>query len=221
MEKLKIRTLKDLADDVRNIPYIDSDNMDSYINKLANDIENYVPVFVPQYGTDLEIVGRLLNQLDQLSVHVKVIFNGHVLDSFCHNNVDRVFKEVLGVSKKDYDKVVKAKREEIRRENDEFQKRVPEIINDYIERGHKILDEKYHKLWDECVPVRVNDIYHGLECNACLDLIQMLNNGDDFDDVNEVFNNQDHSGLSHAMVCSMLVQLCDRGSDFIKHVGDK
>ena len=36
-------------------------------------------------------------------------------------------------------------------------------IAKYISDGHKILDEKYWNDWDKCVPIRVNDIYGGME----------------------------------------------------------
>lgn len=214
MEKYK--TLKELADGVRNIPYIDSDNMHKYLEKLASDIENFAPVIELPCGTDLEDASTFLYQLHWLSIHAVINFNGHMLDSYLHDTPDLVYKEVIGMSKDEFDRKRKADLEKIKNEEKEFQEMKPNIIQGYINQGHEILNKKYWDDWDKIVPIRVNDLYHGFECKSCLELIKMLNDKKDFDEVNKVFDNQNHSGMSHGLVANMLVHFCDRGKEFVE-----
>lgn len=50
-------------------------------------------------------------------------------------------------------------------------------IIEWIEKGNKILDKKYHPLWAKIVPIRLKDLYRGFEPGACLDIVEQLNNG--------------------------------------------
>lgn len=45
----------------------------------------------------------------------------------------------------------------------------------YVEKGHELLDKKYWKDWDEIVPIRLNDLYHGMELKCCLEIVSALN----------------------------------------------
>ena len=88
----------------------------------------------------------------------------------------------------------------------------------YIDKGHKILDSKYWKAWDECVPIRLNDLYRGMELNQCLILVERINKNISFSEVKEILDNQGHSGMSHSLMCSMIAFFCDKGKDFIEYI---
>lgn len=90
----------------------------------------------------------------------------------------------------------------------------PELIKKYIEQGHKILDKEYWKLWYECVPIRVSDLYEGFECECTLELVKMLNNQASLEDVHKKFFEQNHSGMSYSLVQAMVTQFCKRGKEF-------
>lgn len=87
-------------------------------------------------------------------------------------------------------------------------------VKHWIEEGHKIIDEKYWKDWDEIVPIRLNDLYHGMELGCCLEIVKVLNDGRDIFDALELMESQNHSGLSWALVRAMVKHFCDRGSVF-------
>lgn len=65
-----------------------------------------------------------------------------------------------------------------RKEREEFERNIPKIVADYIEKGHRVLKSKYHKRWDKIVPARVSDLYRGSELQAALDIIELLDSGD-------------------------------------------
>ncbi len=84
--------------------------------------------------------------------------------------------------------------------------------------GHEILDEKYWAEWDEIVPIRVDDLYHGMELGACLEIIEPLNKGCTFEEVEKIIDNQGHSGWSYGLVLAMVAAFCDRGKEFRGYV---
>jgi hypothetical protein len=81
-----------------------------------------------------------------------------------------------------------------------------------------ILDEKYRELWAECVPIRLSDLYNGMELGCCLDIVIELNNGCDINVAKKIITEQGHSGMSFGLVCSMVRSFCDRGLEFVNYV---
>ena len=95
---------------------------------------------------------------------------------------------------------------------------IPHLTTEWIEKGRAILDKKYHKLWEECVPIRLDDLYFGEELGACLDIVEPLNKGCTLEKANAIIKSQGHSGMSFALACSMVRSFCKRGDDFVKYV---
>jgi hypothetical protein len=92
------------------------------------------------------------------------------------------------------------------------------LTKDWIEKGSKILDKKYIERWKKCVPIRLDDLYEGMELRACLEIIEQLNKGCSVEAAKEIIDKQGHSGMSYGLVCSMVNSFCDRGSEFVKFV---
>jgi len=89
-------------------------------------------------------------------------------------------------------------------------------VKHWIEEGHKIIDEKYWKDWDKCVPIRLDDLYHGMELGCCLEIVKALNEGCDLSHALKLMEAQNHSGMSWGLVRSMIYSFCDRGEEFAK-----
>ena len=87
-------------------------------------------------------------------------------------------------------------------------------VKHWIEEGHKILDEKYWAEWDECVPIRLKDLYHGMELGCCLEVVKALNDGCELSQAIKIMENQNHSGMSWCLVRAMVKAFCDRGEEF-------
>lgn len=98
---------------------------------------------------------------------------------------------------------------------------IPHLITEWIEKGKTILEEKYHELWAECVPIRLDDLYFGEELGACLDIVGPLNKGCTLEEANTIIESQGHSGMSFALVCAMVASFCERGKDFVEYVKSK
>lgn len=89
-------------------------------------------------------------------------------------------------------------------------------VKHWIEEGHKIIDEKYWEDWDKCVPIRLDDLYHGMELGCCLEIVKALNEGCDLSHALKLMEAQNHSGMSWGLVRNMIYSFCDRGEEFAK-----
>lgn len=144
-------------------------------------------------------------------------FNGHTLYSDTVT-VDGAYLEILGKTKAEFDKAQEKWRENYRREEEEHKAKIPELSKEWIEKGHAILDEKYWSYWDECVPIRLGDLYHGMELGCCLDIVKPLNEGCSFEEAEKIINEQGHSGMSYSLVRVMVRDFCDRGNEFSEYL---
>ena len=108
---------------------------------------------------------------------------------------------------------LKEKYEKKKREHEEA---IPELTKKWIEEGHKVLDKSVWEWWDSIVPIRLGDLYQGMELGCCLDIICALNSDASFETVNEVFDKQGHSGMSYSLVKSMVYKCGDKGEKFVK-----
>ena len=144
-------------------------------------------------------------------------FNGHVLYSD-NVTVDSAFLEITGKTKADFDKDREEDRKKLIREREEYESKIPELTKEWIAKGHKILDEKYWSEWDKCVPIRLNDLYEGMELKDCLDIIEPLNNGCSLEDEKKIIDDQGHAGMSYGLVKCMVDSFCDRGQEFANYI---
>lgn len=169
------------------------------------------------YGCNIETAVAILLKHKENGELVSADFNGHMLYS---DNVtlDSAYLEITGKTKAEWDKEREQARTRKIREDEEHKAMIPELSKEWIDKGHKILDEKYWSEWDKCVPIRLGNLYRGMELKSCLDIIEPLNNGCSLDAAKEIIDNQDHSGMSFCLVREMVKAFCDRGQEFAEFV---
>ena len=144
-------------------------------------------------------------------------FNGQKLYSDI-DDMDSAYLKIVGKSKADFDegqRQWKIKYDEDKRKHKEA---IPQLTKEWIEKGNQILDEKYRAEWAKCVPIRLGDLYEGMELKACLDIVLELNNGCTLTKAKEMIESQGHSGMSFGLVCSMVKSFCNRGNEFVNFV---
>lgn len=144
------------------------------------------------------------------------MFNGQMLYSDI-DDLDSAYKKITGKTKSEFDKAIRKRQEEYEQRKKEHKSKIPELTKSWIQKGKIVLDEKYHKLWIEMVPIRLNDLYQGFELGACLEIVEKLNNDCELRSVKSIIEKQGHSGMSFSLVCSMIEALCDRGGEFVKY----
>ena len=169
-----------------------------------------------EIGTGLTIKDavKILKQSDELAY---VNFNGVNLYSDTVT-IDDAYKAITGMTQAEFAEKQRKERDEWTRKEEEHKKKIPELTKQWIEKGHSILDEKYWKTWDEVVPIRLSDLYQGMELGCTLAIVEKLNAGCDFAEARELFDGQGHSGMSAGLMFAMLRAFCDRGDAFVEAI---
>lgn len=144
-------------------------------------------------------------------------FNGKKLYSDI-DDIDSAYKKITGKTKLEFDEERKIEHDKYVEDQNNHKNAIPELTKEWIEKGNTILGEKYREYWAEIVPIRLSDLYQGMELGCCLDIVVELNNGCTLDKAKDIIVNQDHSGMSYSLVCSMVKAFCDRGSEFASYV---
>ena len=144
-------------------------------------------------------------------------FNGHILNS--DMSLDDAYMICLGKSYKDWIKSREAEMLKLRTEEEEHKIQIPELTNYWIKEGHKILSKDKWELWDKCVPIRLNDLYEGMELGYCLEIIKKVKEKSISAGI-EIMKSQGHSGMSWGLMKSMIKTFCDCGDEFLAQLGD-
>ena len=90
------------------------------------------------------------------------------------DSLDDVYTKVTGKSKAEYDEYICKIHEEYDRKEAEFKAKIPQLTEDYKKRARGIISEEHLEYWDKIVPIRLNDLYHGMELDCWLTFIEIL-----------------------------------------------
>lgn len=132
--------------------------------------------------------------------------------------LDGAYKSITGKTKAEFDKAQEEWNENYDREKREHEEKIPELSKVWMERGREVLTEDKWELWDEIVPIRLSDLYRGMELGCCLEIVKILNNNGTLDVAKKEIERQGHSGMSFGLVCSMVREFSNRGKEFIEYV---
>lgn len=173
-------------------------------------------------GMDLSNAIEILREHNTKGSLVYGEFNGHKLYSDMEdiNDMNSIYNKVIGKTKDELDESNRKYFEKIKKEEEEHNNSIPEKTKYYNKLGKEILDEEYHELWEECVPIRLGDLYRGMELDCTLDIVKELNEND-FEKAYEVLYNQGHSGMSYGLVISMIRSFHKNGNEFAEFIKTK
>ena len=163
--------------------------------------------------------GNIEEAVKELKSHkdlVKGTFNGQILYSDV-DDMDSAYKKVTGKTKAQFDEAEKQRQIEYKRQQKKHKDSIPKLTIEWVEKGKKILDKKHHKLWTKIVPIRLGDLYQGMELGNCLEIVEQLNKGTELEKVKLLIEGQGHSGMSFELVCSMVREFADRGNKFVEY----
>ena len=76
-------------------------------------------------------------------------FNGKKLYSDI-DDIDSAYKKITGKTKTKFDAKIKADNDRYKEEERKHKEAIPELTKKWIEKGAKIIDKKYLKLWKKC-----------------------------------------------------------------------
>lgn len=175
--------------------------------------------------TKLEILAATtlddaLSELKQASEQYNQVcyadFNGKEI--YSTDTIDEAYSKVVGYLKSDFDKRRQDQIEECRKQDEEHKAKIPELTEYWIEEGHKHIASEYWEKWDKCVPIRLGDLYQGMELDCTIKIVKILNTSENIEDTyqdakNEI-ESQGHSGMSFGLVKSMIKSFHKNGIIF-------
>lgn len=167
-------------------------------------------------GDDISTAAKALTALKEQGIYASGKFNDAVLTT--KMSEDEMYYAVVGKTKTQFERDRAEWRQEYQRREEEHKQAIPDLIVDWNVKGTSTLDERYWKLWVEMVPIRLGDLYHGMELGCTLEIVKILNNGGTLEEARKAIEDQGHSGMSFSLVCSMVRELCERGREFVEHV---
>lgn len=144
-------------------------------------------------------------------------FNGTMLYSDTVT-MDGAYIEITGKTKFELDKSHQEWKDNYDKKEKEYKERIPSLSEEWMKKGREVLTEDKWSYWDEIVPIRLGDLYHGMELRCCLDIVKILNNNGTLDEAKAMINSQDHSGMSYGLVRAMVREFCNRGQDFADYI---
>jgi hypothetical protein len=128
---------------------------------------------------------------------------------------DEAFMEVLGKTEQDHKKSVRDHLSRIEREKRDHEQSIPAKTAFWIEEGKSVLREDLWDEWAKCVPIRLSDLYRGMELKCCLDIIKLIR-ANLFEEAKTEIESQGHSGMSFSLVKSMVCHFHEKGIEFFE-----
>ena len=168
------------------------------------------------YGSTLDECVNALLKFQNRGESVYVDFNGHQLYS-CDVTMDSAYLEVCGQTKADFDRAQEEWRENYRKEQEEAKAKAEAKIPDWIKRGEGFIYPERAEEWKKCVEARANDLYHGIDLDAAIEIMEKLESGATLDEAKELLDSQNHSGASYGMVRNIIFSFSKQGPEFWEH----
>lgn len=123
------------------------------------------------YGSTLRECVNALLKFQNRGESVVVDFNGHQLYS-CDVTMDSAYLEVCGKTKAEFDKAQEEWRENYRKEQEEEKAKAEAKIPDWIKRGEGFIYPERAEEWKKCVEARASDLYHGMDLDAAIEIME-------------------------------------------------
>lgn len=144
------------------------------------------------------------------------MFNDHEIRST--DTLDEAYMKIMGQTKGEYEKEMQDWRDEYVRKEEEHKASIPGLVPGYCEKARGVILEDQYEYWDKIVPIRLGDLYHGMELDCTIDLCKIMRDESTPYDKRlrkayDTFMNQGHSGMSAGLVASMLRKFCPYGED--------
>ena len=134
------------------------------------------------------------------------------------DTLDEVYVKISGKTKAEFEDMVRKEQDEYERKKKEHEDNIPNLVPEYCEKARGVILESQYEFWDKIVPIRLRDLYRGMELDATLDLCKIMRDESvGYDErirkAYDTFMGQGHSGMSASIVASMLRAFCPDGND--------
>lgn len=168
--------------------------------------------FADQEKLLCDCVNKLLTYQQQ-GEHVSINFFGHILYSD-NITIDSAYKEVFGKTQ------AELKHERELREQAEQDKKIAEAkakIPSWIEQGNNYIYPERAQDWEEYVKAAPTQLYHGMEIDCTLKIMEALENGD-MEKAKKIFQDEGNCNISTR---NLVFNFCKQGPEFWKATATK
>lgn len=143
-------------------------------------------------------------------------FNGKTLLST--ETLDEAYMKVTGKTKAEHDAHVQQWLDEQKHQREEHEARIPKLTEMYRQNARGLVLDDTLEYWDKIVPIRLGDLYRGMELGNVLDCCRVmrdksLNREERLRKAYGIFNDAGHSGNSAALTMAMLRKFCPDGNE--------
>lgn len=83
-------------------------------------------------------------------------------------------------------------------------------VQQWLDWGKENLKPEVQELWEEIVPIRLDDLYEGMELVALKEIVEAYNDGKPREEIKEILLNQGHSGMSYGLMCALIYNFIDK-----------
>ena len=134
------------------------------------------------------------------------------------DSVDDACLKVCGCTKAEHEEKVRKEQEER-----EHKANIPNLVEKYRKEARGLVIEEELEFWDECVPIRLGDLYRGMELGCTLSIIRVMKDESiSLDErlvkAHRVFDSQGHSGMSASLMFAMLCKFCPDGEKLVEYL---
>ena len=131
---------------------------------------------------------------------------------------DDAYQRLLGMTKAEHEEKMRKWREEREAAQKAYETSIPELTERYRKEARGIIIESELEYWDEIVPIRLGDLYRGMELQQTLDCAKVmrdetLSREDRLRKAYRIFNDAGHSGMSASLTMAMLRRFCPDGNE--------
>lgn len=195
-------------EDISNEPKKDI-SAESEISESHIEVEEKELEIKGSQGGHLEDVVETLLKAKERGERLYCDFNGHIL----HSDTVTWDSAFMAVGGKTYEEYKQGRQ----RSSDKFNeliRRAKEAKPLYIEKGKALIFPERYDDWEECVEIRINDIYHGLDLEYALKIMEVLEKGVSIEEAKEMFEKQGHTNTSEFIVRDIVFAFSPRGPEF-------
>lgn len=164
-------------------------------------------------GSDIESTVYTLLAAKARGDSVYAEFNGHKLYSYTVS-IDSAYLEITGQSKADFDKAQAKWLHNYIIEQAKARKEATVNIPNWIAKGQQLIHPERHQNWELCVHNRAHGLYHGLDLDYALEIMQAIENGVSIKEAAEMLDEQGHSGMSNSVIRNILLNFSSKGPEF-------
>lgn len=167
------------------------------------------------YACDIcSCLEELKRMAEECGEDCRLRFNNSYLLST--DSIDEAYLRIVGMTKAEHDAFRQKKQEERERELAEHKARIPKLTEKYRNEARGLVIDSELEFWDKIVPIRLGDLYRGMELQQVLDCCKIMRDEslvftERLEKAYDVFMNAGHSGMSAGLTMSMLRRFCPDG----------